>query len=109
MAARKNKGTKDNPWPEVVKERIQTSMLVNRLQDHVSGKVELSSTQVRAAEILLSKTLPNLAASDNTTTVKYDVDNLTVEQKREKARALARKLGIATPDGLAERPVVGTA
>ena len=51
-----------------VRRKIQTSQLVNRLQDHSNGKVELSTTQVRAAEILLRKTMPDLSA------VSADVD-----------------------------------
>jgi hypothetical protein len=44
------------------REKIQTSQLLNRLQDHANGKVELSNSQVRAVEILLKKTIPDLAA-----------------------------------------------
>lgn len=42
--------------------RIQTTQLIKRLQDHVDGKVEMSKTQVTAANILLSKSLPSLQA-----------------------------------------------
>ena len=42
------------------RERIQTSMLINRLEDHAVGKVELTTTQVRSIEILLKKSLPDL-------------------------------------------------
>jgi hypothetical protein len=42
------------------RERIRAAYLINRLQDHVAGTVELSPTQVRAAEILLRKCLPDL-------------------------------------------------
>jgi hypothetical protein len=56
MAARKRIWT-----PDIVRERIQASMLVKRLSDHVSGKIEMSATQVRAAEILLRKAVPDLA------------------------------------------------
>ena len=45
-----------------VRAKIQTSQLVNRLQDHSVGKNEMSTTQVRAAEILLRKTMPDLSA-----------------------------------------------
>lgn len=62
MAARKNKGTAEQGWPEQTRSRIQTSMLLNRLADHVVGKVELQPTQVKAAEILLRKVLPDLSA-----------------------------------------------
>jgi len=61
MAARKNKGTKDRPWDEKTREKIQTSMLLNALQDHVLGKNKMKTTQIRAAEILLKKSLPDLA------------------------------------------------
>ena len=49
--------------------KIQATQLVNRLQDHVFGKVELSPTQVRSAEILLKKTIPDLSSSENKTEV----------------------------------------
>jgi len=42
------------------RKRIKTSMLVNRLADHVDGKVQLSSTQVTAALGLLRKALPDM-------------------------------------------------
>lgn len=48
-----------------VRQKIQASQLINRLQAHVDGQVELSATQVRAAEILLSKTVPNLASIES--------------------------------------------
>jgi hypothetical protein len=44
-----------------VRAKIQTSQLVNRLTDHALGKIELSPTQVRAIEVLIKKTLPDLA------------------------------------------------
>lgn len=47
-----------------VRAKIQTSQLVNRLTEHALGKVELSPTQVRAIEILIKKTLPDLSAVD---------------------------------------------
>lgn len=59
MAARKT-GNLNASW----RERIQTSMLINRLQDHVKGKVELSPTQVTAALGLLKKTAPDLTAAE---------------------------------------------
>jgi hypothetical protein len=66
MAARKTKGTKDIPWPQATRDRIKTSMLVNRLADHVLNGQEMSPTQIRAAEILLKKTLPDLSAVEQT-------------------------------------------
>jgi hypothetical protein len=45
-----------------VRAKIQTSQLINRLTDHALGTIELSPTQVRAIEILIKKTLPDLQA-----------------------------------------------
>ncbi len=57
MAARKRKGLSEN-----TRKRIKTSMLAKRLEDHVLGKCELSASQVRAIEVLLRKTMPDLSA-----------------------------------------------
>jgi hypothetical protein len=46
--------------------RIQSSQLVNALQDHALGKNDMSVTQVRAAEVLLRKTTPDLKQTDHT-------------------------------------------
>lgn len=62
MGARKTKGTKEIGWSDQTRARIQTSMIVNRLTDHIRGEVELSSTQVTAALGLLKKAIPDLAA-----------------------------------------------
>jgi hypothetical protein len=47
-----------------VRAKIQTSQLINRLTDHALGIIELSPTRVRAIEILIKKTLPDLSAVD---------------------------------------------
>jgi hypothetical protein len=49
-----------------VRAKIQASQLVNRLTDHALGAVELSSSQVRAIEILLKKTIPDLQSVELT-------------------------------------------
>src|SRR5262252_8248448 len=53
---------------ETCRARIQTSKLIDRLQAHVMGQIDLSKTQVTAAMVLLRKTLPDLVA------VRGDVD-----------------------------------
>jgi hypothetical protein len=58
MAARKIKRLSDD-W----RAKIQTAMLINRLNDHVYGRVELSKSQVSAALGLLKKTAPDLSAT----------------------------------------------
>jgi hypothetical protein len=64
MAARINKIRHDDE----TRAKIQTSQLVNRLTDHALGVegVKLEPTQVKAIEILLRKTLPDLQATELT-------------------------------------------
>lgn len=45
-----------------VRAKIQSSQLINRLTNHAFGEVELTATQIKAIEILLRKSIPDLAA-----------------------------------------------
>lgn len=47
---------------EDVRAKIQTSQLINRLTDHALKNKKLENSQVRAIEVLLRKTLPDLQA-----------------------------------------------
>lgn len=58
MAARKNRIN----HTDSCREKIKTSQLLNRLQDHALGIIELEKTQIDAIKILLGKTLPDLSA-----------------------------------------------
>lgn len=71
MGARKTKGTKDRPWDEKTRERIKTSMIINRLVDHILGKVDMVPSQVTAALGLLKKTMPDLQSTE----IKGDITN----------------------------------
>lgn len=62
MAARKSRKELSQAW----REKIRTSMLINRLQNHVAGRLEMTQTQLRAAEVLLKKTLPDQSATELT-------------------------------------------
>lgn len=68
MAARTRSLKLSDEW----REKIKASMLVNRLSDHVEGKLELSPTQIRAAEILLRKVAPDLASIEQTGEVTHN-------------------------------------
>ena len=72
MAARKDSRIKTHH-----REAIKTSMLIKRLQKHAVNEC-MSTTQIRAAEILLNKTLPNLKVSDDTLTIEGDLTTRTV-------------------------------
>jgi len=47
---------------ESVRLKIKSSQLINRLENHAFGELELTPTQIRAIEILLKKTIPDLSA-----------------------------------------------
>lgn len=49
-----------------VRAKIQASQLINRLTDHAHGKVELTATQIKAIEILLKKSIPDLSSVELT-------------------------------------------
>lgn len=66
MAARINKLHQDS-----VRAKIQASQLVNRLTDHALGLTELKNSQIKAIEILLKKTIPDLSSVE----LKGDGDN----------------------------------
>lgn len=58
MAKRTN-----NPFhDERTRQKIQTSQLINRLNSFANGEITLESSQVKAIEILLRKTLPDLSS-----------------------------------------------
>ncbi len=58
MAARINKLHSD-----AVRARIQVSQLINVLQDHaLTGESEISMSRMKAIEILLRKSIPDLSA-----------------------------------------------
>jgi hypothetical protein len=56
MAERLRKTHQDD-----VRTKIQTSQLINRLQDHALGKIKLEATQIKSIEVLIRKTLPDLS------------------------------------------------
>ena len=60
MAARKRTAIRPGGMPESWREKIQASMLVNRLMAHVKGEIELTPAQVNSANILLKKVAPDL-------------------------------------------------
>jgi hypothetical protein len=52
---------------DATRQKIQTTQLINRLQDNAMGKInpELSSAQVKSIEILLRKALPDLSSVEH--------------------------------------------
>lgn len=62
MAARTNKVKLTDTW----KENIRTSKLMARLHDCALGEVEMTATQIKAAQIVLAKVVPDLARTEHT-------------------------------------------
>ena len=54
-----------------VRLKIQASQLINRLSGHAVGEIEMTPTQIKAAEILLKKSLPDLQSVDLTGTLEH--------------------------------------
>lgn len=46
---------------ELVRQKIQASVLITRLHKHVMGKVKMSATQVAAASALLDRSVAKLS------------------------------------------------
>jgi hypothetical protein len=75
MAARTRKVRCD----DFTRDRIRTTQLVKRLEDHAFGDVQLEQSQVNAINILLRKSLPDLS----TVTVEGNKDKpLQVVERR---------------------------
>jgi hypothetical protein len=58
--------TMKGAWtPDKVRERIKTGVILDRLEKHTLGELDLTQTQLKAAEILLRKTIPDLKAVEH--------------------------------------------
>lgn len=63
MAAPKNNQSKNN---QSCRDKIKTTQLMKRLEDHGLGLIELTQTQIAAIKICVAKTLPDLQAIAHT-------------------------------------------
>jgi hypothetical protein len=78
---------------EDVRAKIQASQLINVLQDHaLNGESEISQSRMKAIEILLRKSVPDLSA----VTVSGDADNPIEHTHRLSAEA-QRLMGELVP------------
>lgn len=74
--------TKRNPMRIAeVREKIQTTQLINRLQDHILNDLDMSKSQVSAALGLLRKTLPDLSVQQLTGKDDGPIQLTTVERR----------------------------
>ena len=83
----------DHTFISAMRERIEVATLVDKLQAHIADKdaTPLSMTQLKAADILLRKAIPDLKAIEHTEAPRRD---LTREELIERLTALhARPAG----------------
>jgi len=52
---------------EHTRQTIKVTQIINRLTNHMNGECDMSNSQIKAAEILLKKALPDLQAVSVTT------------------------------------------
>lgn len=80
MAARMRKTHQED-----VRTKIQASQLINVLQNHALGNLEeLSPTRLKAIEILLKKTLPDLSQMDSNIDISGEVGVKVVMSEKER-------------------------
>ena len=87
MAGEPTKGTRE--MQETHRARIQTSKLISRLQDTANGSlidyktknpVEMTQGQIKSAEILLKKTLPDLKAIELSCSLFLEAKGIYLDQ-----------------------------
>jgi len=94
MAARTGKVELTESW----RDKISVSMLMNRLQKHADGEIDLDATQVKSIEVILSRIVPTLSAVEQT--VPDPLDGVSRSDLIARLRLLiqdpsiARELGI---------------
>ena len=83
--------TRPMAFYERVQERINVSSIVNRLQSHIDGEIDLTATQIQASRILLSKCIPDVKA--------YEIKNID----QSNAQAIDNNALRAIIDGSSKR------
>jgi len=61
---KRGESTSPASWGYRARERIQSGKIIQKLEKHILGEKKMSSTQVRAADILLKKCLPDLRSTE---------------------------------------------
>jgi len=84
MAARKRTVKLGSEW----RERIRVAKILERVEKHALGEVEMKTSELKAAEILLRKSLPDLASVEHTG--ELAVKHLTEMDRDELLRIAAR-------------------
>jgi hypothetical protein len=94
MPARKRKVRMD----DITRTRIQGTQLIKRLQGHVFGEIKMTMTQIRAAEILLRKCLPDLVQAQVSATIAHYIEAPKVLSEEEWIKKRAIVSGVPSLD-----------
>lgn len=86
------KGSTSKPRNAKERQLISAGFIFNRCVQHAKGEVEMTATQLKAADIVLSKTMPSLANVEQT--IMNDSDALSMEQIQAQMIAIVQ----ANPD-----------
>jgi hypothetical protein len=76
-----------------VRERIDTSMIINKLHRVVEGTEEMTMVQLQSAKILLNKTVPDLKAMEVTQTGDIDAKTVTNQQLIDVIEGQSKRIG----------------
>jgi hypothetical protein len=79
--------------------RIKVGVLMQRLNDHVLGKLEMSQSQIKAAEILLRKAIPDLRSVEHS-------GEIVQRHVNELSDAELAHLATRGSEGTAETPAI---
>ena len=84
------------PYPEIARDRIDAAKLLKKLDDHADNAetTPMSGTQIKAAEILLRKVIPDLKAVELSGTLTTRYETLTDEELNAK---IATHLAATSP------------
>jgi hypothetical protein len=77
------------------RERIRSGVILDRLQQHAIGQLEMTPTQIRAAEILLRKVIPDLQAVQHSGEVTHSVRAVELQDDQLAAIAAGSRSGTA--------------
>lgn len=80
LAARKSWQERAETW----REKIRVSVIITRLEKHANGEVEMTPSQVKAAQVLLDRVMPTLSASEVTRKTEAINPEQLIQQLREK-------------------------
>ena len=85
MAARTRRVELNEKW----KDGLRVSELMNRLQHCAKGEIEMTPTQIKAAEIILKKLVPDMKAIDQTVSGGLDLQFTEIQRRIVKDNANA--------------------